>query len=73
MLSEEANPRYPDEMQFDTAQSKSPEKPREEFAPAQMEEHHSVWCPNCSSRLDSHRCKLVCRSCGYYLSCADYY
>ncbi|MBT9332509.1 hypothetical protein [Paracidobacterium acidisoli] len=40
---------------------------------AEPSEHHSVWCPNCSSRLDGHRCKLICRSCGYYLSCADYY
>jgi hypothetical protein len=36
-------------------------------------EHHSVYCPNCSSRLFSRRCKLMCGNCGYYLSCADYY
>lgn len=35
--------------------------------------HHSLYCPNCSARLTEHRCKLVCRACGYYLSCADYY
>lgn len=36
-------------------------------------EHHSVYCPNCSTRLTGHRCKLICTGCGYYLSCADYY
>ena len=35
--------------------------------------HHSVFCPNCSARLAEHRCKLICRDCGYYLSCADFY
>jgi hypothetical protein len=36
-------------------------------------EHHSVFCPTCSSRLAESRCKLVCRTCGYFLSCADFY
>jgi hypothetical protein len=38
--------------------------------------HHedaSRFCPVCSQRLESRRCKLVCTFCGYYMSCADYY
>ena len=41
--------------------------------PAGPIEHHSQVCPNCSERLQGHRCKLVCPRCGYYLSCSDYY
>jgi len=32
-----------------------------------------VYCPRCDERLASERCKLICRQCGYYMSCADYY
>ena len=31
------------------------------------------YCPVCSQRLESQRCKLICLVCGYYMSCADYY
>jgi hypothetical protein len=41
--------------------------------PLDTSEHHSVYCPTCSSRLEDSRCKLVCKTCGYFLSCADFY
>lgn len=31
------------------------------------------YCPNCDSRLDEQKCKLICRQCGYFMSCADYH
>jgi hypothetical protein len=34
---------------------------------------HSVHCPNCSTRLTELKCKLLCKKCGYYMSCADFY
>lgn len=40
---------------------------------AQGHEDASRYCPICSQRLESRRCKLVCNGCGYYMSCADYY
>ncbi len=36
-------------------------------------EDPSRYCPVCSQRLESRRCKLICTVCGYYMSCADYY
>jgi len=35
-------------------------------------EDASRYCPLCSQRLESRRCKLICNRCGYYMSCADY-
>jgi hypothetical protein len=40
---------------------------------AEWQEDPSRYCPVCSQRLESRRCKLVCATCGYYMSCADYY
>jgi len=36
-------------------------------------EDASRYCPVCSQRLESRRCKLICNVCGYYMSCADFY
>ncbi len=31
------------------------------------------YCPRCSARLAARSCKLICPSCGYYMSCSDFY
>lgn len=36
-------------------------------------EEPMLYCPVCSKRLTSLKCKLICERCGYYMSCADYY
>ena len=37
------------------------------------EDNPMLFCPACSTRLDTLKCKLFCSKCGYYMSCADYY
>ncbi len=57
-----------------TAVTESPEGKMTVGKPAaEMQEDPSRYCPVCSQRLESRRCKLVCSVCGYYMSCADYY
>jgi hypothetical protein len=44
-----------------------------EAAPQSTEAEAMLYCPVCSTRLESRKCKLFCARCGYYMSCADYY
>lgn len=37
------------------------------------EETPMLYCPICSTRLESRKCKLTCTACGYYMSCSDFY
>jgi len=31
------------------------------------------YCPACSAKLEARSCKMICSSCGYYMSCSDFY
>ncbi|HEY6305515.1 MAG TPA: hypothetical protein VI488_03530 [Candidatus Angelobacter sp.] len=33
----------------------------------------SRFCPTCGSEMREARCKLKCETCGFFLSCSDFY
>lgn len=49
------------------------ESERTSAAAHKREDEPMLYCPVCSTRLTERKCKLICETCGYYLSCADYY
>jgi hypothetical protein len=51
-----------------TAETSSPERqPRTKAADP------SRFCPTCGSEMKESRCKLTCKTCGFFLSCSDFY
>jgi len=47
--------------------------PDREIQRQDSQEEPMLYCPVCSQRLISRKCKLLCERCGYFMSCADYY
>jgi hypothetical protein len=39
---------------------------------AQPNELPAQFCPVCSAKLESRRCKMVCPRCGYFMSCSEF-
>ncbi len=48
-----------------------PAEPSSAEPPSPLE-FANQFCPVCSRRLESHRCKMVCRKCGYFMSCSEF-
>ncbi|HEY2392943.1 MAG TPA: hypothetical protein VGK22_17330 [Candidatus Angelobacter sp.] len=40
---------------------------------AQKKVDISSYCPNCGSQMRESRCKMLCKTCGFFLSCSDFY
>ena len=40
---------------------------------AQKKVDVSSYCPNCGSQMRESRCKMLCKTCGFFLSCSDFY
>ena len=52
----------------ETAPRSTPPAPDRTTAPATAVPPE-VCCPSCSARLEPHKCKQVCRRCGYFDDC----
>jgi hypothetical protein len=62
------------EVELSMSKEESEYNPGELLYPAREScEQPMLYCPVCSERLAESRCKLICKTCGYFMSCSDYY
>jgi hypothetical protein len=40
--------------------------------PPKAPEYPNQFCPVCSARLISQKCKMICPRCGYFMSCSEF-
>ena len=52
-----------------TEESPKPVRPAES---AHHQEFPNQFCPVCSARLESQKCKMICPRCGYFMSCSEF-
>jgi predicted RNA-binding Zn-ribbon protein involved in translation (DUF1610 family) len=50
-----------------------PRAPGQPVAQAAQKPDVSSYCPNCGTQMRDSRCKMVCKTCGFFLSCSDFY
>ena len=55
-----------------TMVDKSQSDPKAEIQPARKPDVSS-YCPNCGTQMRDSRCKMVCKTCGFFLSCSDFH
>ncbi|NBW92947.1 MAG: hypothetical protein EBR20_01010 [Bacteroidetes bacterium] len=63
---------YDRPQRLDVPAPAEPTPPAKTAGDSQVSTHYWDWCPRCSNRLESVKCKYVCRRCGYFMSCADF-
>jgi hypothetical protein len=62
------------EVELNMSREESECSPDELLYPArEAGEQPMLYCPVCSERLAESGCKLICKKCGYFMSCSDYY
>lgn len=44
-----------------------------ENVPAKSSENPADYCPTCGTQLRESACKRKCPTCGFFLSCSDFY
>ncbi len=58
---------------FVTEETKKKTSEAAAHTPASAAPNAMQYCPTCGAKLKESRCKLVCKECGFFLSCSDFY
>lgn len=56
------------------AEQQTPPSQSEPARPVEVDPDGEYWkyCARCGHELHNHKCKLICPTCGYFMSCSDF-